>query len=138
MDEKDKKFLIAEHQNIRSEVEFSKRQQFAITNYTLILYGVIFGIYNQIGSSVGRAVVLCALSLIIGLISCCLLNSCEKSQKNNNDLQRKIREEFQVYKNITKDIQIRETHSEKIICVYYGIVALGFITISYLLFYKSI
>lgn len=126
-------FLIAEHQSIRSEVEFSKRQQLAITNYTLILFGAIIGLYMKFGASIFSAVIIFALSLFILAISICFLKSCQISQENNNAIIKEIRCKFPVYDKITKGVKKKKTYSDHIIYAYSGILVIGFMAVLYTL-----
>ena len=97
MEETDRNALLTYLQILRSEIEFSKRQQWSITNYTLLLYGAIFSIHKivkvKIACFESSAI---HMTSAIFVLSVFLLVKCQISIGRSINRSKNIHEKFPV------------------------------------------
>jgi len=133
-------FLISELNSKVSEVQFSKQLQLRIVNYILLLYAVAVGIFKLNKNYSFEPVVLWIISFGILIVGIRLLVSCKKSQDNNNKIAEEIRSISKTYSEIEKKLEkkLQKTSSEYVICIWIGILILGFIAESWCLLKLSL
>lgn len=130
LDDKSANALLAELQNIRHEVEFSKRQQWAVTNYVLLLYGAIIGIYKLLANKtiyLNEIYIVIFLSIIILIAGSYFILLCQNSQNRNNRIAERIRNKFHIFERIYEKGDKKSSPSKWVTVILLSILILSYI-----------
>ena len=127
MDRKEFDFLITLYNGLSKEIEFTKKQQWMVTNGTLIIYGIIITFHFRYFKSIPTIPIAKSLCVGVWIVGQIYLYGCRASLKNNSVRMKEVLSKFPINQKIEDKIKpkLLENLSDKIPYLYYGVIFFG-------------